>query len=364
MGWYTTLLVCAAFGYDLTSSRDSRASAWLRDEFNASASSVLSGRQLANLAGRHPSKVSKIEYGKQTPSEDDVWTWCAHTAAPNRTSDLIAALRNIDAAYPDWRRARQAGIRLEEKKIQAIEAETKLIRGYDPALIPGLLHTPEYAAAIFRQVAEFNRVPSDADDAVAARMNRQQQYLYRGDRRVHYLVGEAALYTTVGDDGVMFGQLDRLMTAMSLPRVFLGIVPLTSSYVVSATNFVIYDNPRCDDGGNLSSIDGHPAERDRRLRPRLRIAGQPVRDRRSSASADRDSPRQAAQCIRRAQQLASALDDDRVPGIGTGDEASQPRRTDRCRVRTIYSIRWSTLRTGRIARSSPDRSAGRPSNRS
>ncbi|MBL1079142.1 helix-turn-helix domain-containing protein [Nocardia sp. 2] len=202
----------------------------------------LSGRRLAESAGWHPSKVSKIEYGRQTPSEDDVRIWCDRTGALDRVSDLVAALRNVDAAYLDWRRTLQAGIRREQQKIQTIEAETKLIRGYDPTLIPGLLHTPEYAAAIFQQVAEFNRAPRDIDDAVAARMNRQQQYLYRGDRRVHYLIGEPALYTTAGDDNVMFGQLDRLMTALSLPRVLLGIIPVMSHYRVSATNFVIYDS--------------------------------------------------------------------------------------------------------------------------
>ncbi|WP_327139191.1 helix-turn-helix domain-containing protein [Nocardia sp. NBC_01327] len=202
----------------------------------------LSGRQLAELAGWHPSKVSKIEYGKQAPTEDDIRTWCTLTNAETHTADLVASLRNIDAAYLEWRRSLGAGIRRAQQKVYDIESATTLIRGYDPALIPGLLHTPEYAEAIFRQVADFNETPNDAEEAVAARMDRQQRYLYRGNRRVHYLIGEQALYTTVGDDDVMFGQLDRLLTAMSLPRVLLGIIPLMAQYLVSATNFIIYDN--------------------------------------------------------------------------------------------------------------------------
>jgi transcriptional regulator with XRE-family HTH domain len=35
----------------------------------------LTGRQLALLAGWPNSKVSKIEYGKQTPTEDDIRLW-------------------------------------------------------------------------------------------------------------------------------------------------------------------------------------------------------------------------------------------------------------------------------------------------
>ncbi|MBF6068183.1 MULTISPECIES: helix-turn-helix domain-containing protein [Nocardia] len=201
----------------------------------------LSGSQLAERAGWQPSKVSKIEHGKQTPTEDDIRAWCQHTDATAHVPDLIATLRNIDAAYLEWRRILGTGIRRRQRHASAVEADTKLIRGYDPALIPGLLHTPEYAAAIFRQVIEFNQIPNDVDAAVAARMERQQQFLYRGDHKVHYLIGEQALYTTVGDNDVMLGQLDRLMTAMTLPRVVLGIVPRTAPYRVSATNFVIYD---------------------------------------------------------------------------------------------------------------------------
>ncbi len=185
--------------------------------------------------------MSKIEYGKQTPTEDDVRTWCAHTGAEHHVADLIASLRNIDAAYLEWRRILNTGVRRRQRHAATVESETRLIRGYDPALIPGLLHTPEYAEAIFRQVIEFNQVPNDVEAAVAARMDRQQQFLYRGDHKVHYLIGEQALYTTVGDDSVMLGQLDRLLTAMSLPRVVHGIVPMMSGYRVSAINFVIYD---------------------------------------------------------------------------------------------------------------------------
>ncbi|WP_309234669.1 helix-turn-helix transcriptional regulator [Nocardia sp. XZ_19_385] len=201
----------------------------------------LTGRQLATSAGWHPAKISKIEHGKQTPTEDDVRAWCNHTRSPHHVADLIATLRHLDAAYIEWRRICATGTRRRQQQSVSLEAETKLIRGYDPGLVPGLLHTPEYAGAILRQVADFYRTPNDVETAVAVRMERQQRYLYRGDHRVHYLIGEQALYTTVGDDDVMLGQLDRLLIAIALPRVELNIVPLASNYVVPQTNFVIYD---------------------------------------------------------------------------------------------------------------------------
>ncbi|WP_338036331.1 helix-turn-helix domain-containing protein [Nocardiopsis kunsanensis] len=35
----------------------------------------LSGRELAARAGRHPSKVSRLEHGKQTASTEDLHSW-------------------------------------------------------------------------------------------------------------------------------------------------------------------------------------------------------------------------------------------------------------------------------------------------
>ncbi len=57
----------------------------------------LTGRQLALLAGWPNSKVSKIEYGKQTPTEDDIRQWCEHCRAYNQLADLIATVRHIEA---------------------------------------------------------------------------------------------------------------------------------------------------------------------------------------------------------------------------------------------------------------------------
>src|SRR4051812_22751947 len=64
----------------------------------------LTGTRLALLAGWHSSKVSKIEYGKQAPSEEDLRTWCGHCGALDQVDDLIATARDIEAMYVDWRR--------------------------------------------------------------------------------------------------------------------------------------------------------------------------------------------------------------------------------------------------------------------
>jgi hypothetical protein len=115
------------------------------------------------------------------------------------------------------------------------------MRWYEPLLVPGILHTVEYATAIMRRVIDFYQIPDDLDAGVAARMERQQT-LYRGDHRFHFIIAQQALLTNVGDTSVMTGQLDRLLTIMSLPRIRLGIIPARADYQVPTNQFIMFDD--------------------------------------------------------------------------------------------------------------------------
>lgn len=201
----------------------------------------LNGRQLADLAGWHSSKVSKIEYGKQTPSEDDIRTWCLHTNSGDQITDLIATVRHIEAMYVEWRRVLGTGTRRRQQSFRELEEQTQLMCWYEPLLIPGILHTAEYAAAILRRVIDFYQVPDDLEEGVAARMERQQ-ILYRGNHRFHFILAHQALLTKVGDTAVMIGQLDRLLATISLSRVTFGIIPPQAEYRVPTNQFIMFDN--------------------------------------------------------------------------------------------------------------------------
>ncbi|MFD4438964.1 DUF5753 domain-containing protein [Nocardia sp. NPDC058519] len=201
----------------------------------------LTARRLAQLADWHESKVSRTEYGKQTPSEADLRAWCEHTGSHDQLADLVATLRNIEAAYMEWKRVLGAGTRRRQKMSVRLEGDTRSIRWYEPTIVPGLLQTADYAEGILSKVIEFYSIPDDLADGVAARIERQR-VLYRGDRRFSFIIAEQVLHTTVTDEHVMLGQLDRLLTVMSLPRVVLGIVPADALYAgPSWTGFSIFD---------------------------------------------------------------------------------------------------------------------------
>ncbi|MEU5763556.1 helix-turn-helix transcriptional regulator [Nocardia sp. NPDC047648] len=203
----------------------------------------VSGTELARRAGWHQTKVSKIEYGKTKPTDADIHAWCAHTGAENQIPDLIATLRNVEAAWLEWRRVLGTGTKRRQQASIKLEAKTEVMRVYHPFLIPGLLQTAEYAEGVLRSVVEFQQVPNDVDEGVSKRMERQQ-ILYRRNHRFHFVIAEQALLTTVGNEQTMIGQLDRLLAVIGMPRVALGIVPAGSPYRVSMTNFTIFDNTR------------------------------------------------------------------------------------------------------------------------
>ncbi|WP_280315735.1 helix-turn-helix domain-containing protein [Nocardia abscessus] len=212
----------------------------------------ISGRELASREGWHESEVSRIEHGRNTPSSDDIRAYCNHCRAHEQLPDLLATLHNIDAAYLEYRRLLSAGVKRGQQLYAKLEAEAKLIRTYDPQIIPGLLQTAEYAEAKLRSVIEFYHLPNDLDAGVSKRIERQQ-VLYRRDHRFHFVISERSLYTTVGDDDVMRGQLDRLHSIIGMPRVTFGIVPLTAEAKVVLENFTMFDN-------RMVKVEGHTAE--------------------------------------------------------------------------------------------------------
>ncbi|WP_319461218.1 helix-turn-helix transcriptional regulator [Micromonospora sp. RTP1Z1] len=189
----------------------------------------LTGRALAAGAGWHYTKVSKLEHGVINASEEDVRTWCRLCGADDQAADLIAVVRSIDTMFVEWRRLLRSGTRTRQRESVRFEADTKLFRAFEPQVIPGLLQTAEYAAAILSAFIDFHDLPDDVEEGVAARMERQS-ILYRGDHRFHMVFCQAALTLGVAPPDVLAGQLDRLLALSTLPRVHLGVIPTRAAH--------------------------------------------------------------------------------------------------------------------------------------
>lgn len=202
----------------------------------------LSGKELAESLSWVGSKISKIENGRQTPTDDDIKDWTRATKSEDQTANLLAALHNLEQQHAEWQRVLKAGMKSHQLTLSQLDERTKFYRGFENTVIPGLTQTPEYARARFAQVVMVHKVPNDINDAVKARMQRQEM-LYRPDKRFHFVITEAALrYRLVGRD-IMIGQLDRLMAMTSMRNVKLGIIDFKTQYVTDPRHgFWIYDD--------------------------------------------------------------------------------------------------------------------------
>jgi transcriptional regulator with XRE-family HTH domain len=201
----------------------------------------LTARALAAAANWHFTKVSKIENGARTPSELDIHTWCRLCHAEDQIPGLIAAARSVESMYAEWRRQMRAGMRHSQAARLPVYQRTRLFRLYEPGLIPGIFQTAQYAAAVISSFMKFSGIATDVEEAVAARMEWQK--IIYSDREFQVVLEEQALRTRAGSQEVMTGQLDRLLAVMSLPRVWLGIIPSAAERtVMPSAGFVIFDD--------------------------------------------------------------------------------------------------------------------------
>src|SRR5947209_8541657 len=105
----------------------------------------LNGRELAKEAGWTPSKVSKLEAGRQTPSDNDLQNWSRVCGQPAVIPELVASLRSLEQQYVEFRRMFRTGLPSRQRTIGELETKTKLTRNFEPCFVPGLLQTAEYA---------------------------------------------------------------------------------------------------------------------------------------------------------------------------------------------------------------------------
>ncbi|WP_214103874.1 helix-turn-helix domain-containing protein [Acrocarpospora catenulata] len=190
----------------------------------------LSGKELAKQAGWQASKVSKIELGKQTPTDSDIRLWVKLADASDKERDLIAELRSLESKYMEWKRRLHAGVKNRQEEIRQLESQVTRIRAFQCSVIPGLLQIPPYIRERFKQSVKTWGAPDDIEEGIRARL-RRQDVLYVAD--THIVMTEAALRYGTAPKEILIEQLDRLSVATSLPRLKLGIIPLRASYPVT-----------------------------------------------------------------------------------------------------------------------------------
>jgi transcriptional regulator with XRE-family HTH domain len=206
-------------------------------------SAGLTGVSLAVQANWHASKSSRLMTGRTPPSPSDIVTWCRICRAEEQTQDLLAEARSVNLMYLELRRREQAGLKRPQEVYDDEFVRARRFRVYCSDVIPALLQTHAYAAALLSCIARFRGAPDDSAAAATARVVRSA-IIRRPGRTFAFLVEEAALRHRVGDAAIMTEQLGYLLAAMAFPAVSLGVVPLSADRcdVLPSASFSLFDD--------------------------------------------------------------------------------------------------------------------------
>ncbi|MFC9271321.1 helix-turn-helix domain-containing protein [Streptomyces zhihengii] len=202
----------------------------------------LTVRALAAACGWAPSKVSKLENGKQTATGGDLDAWAAGVGQPSAAAELRGRLAGLESTYRSWRRQLAGGHRAVQDALGAQHERTTMFRGFSSAVVPGVFQTAEYARSVMSRYASLHGVDRDIEAGVTSRLRRQEG-LYTPGRRYRVLIGEAALHTRICSPAVLADQLDRLLSVNGLTTVELGVIPLTADVqIATGDDFWIHDD--------------------------------------------------------------------------------------------------------------------------
>lgn len=177
----------------------------------------ISGDQLARATGRRVSQstISRIERGVGLPDPVAVREMAAALGADEgQVQELVERAERLHDRLTDWRPT-AAGLASRQKTTADWEAATRVVRDFQPALLPGLLQTSGYAKAtlqVFQRYASRpagGRVDAAILAAVSARIRRQEALADRS-KSFSFVITESVLRNRMCPPGEMLAQVHHL----------------------------------------------------------------------------------------------------------------------------------------------------------
>ncbi|KJY40155.1 helix-turn-helix transcriptional regulator [Streptomyces sp. NRRL S-495] len=179
----------------------------------------LSGDRLARRCGLSQSTISKIETGRKIPRPTEVESILrALGVAPGAAEEIMSLARVANTEWQGVRASLRRGLEKRQTELSALEASATVFRYFLPAMVTGLLATPEYVRA------GLAHSPGDTASVVARKLERQA-VLYDTAKSFTFLLTEQAVRWAVVPPMAMSVQVERLVALSRLPNVRIGIVP-------------------------------------------------------------------------------------------------------------------------------------------
>ena len=198
-----------------------------------------SGDAVAAALKWSPSKISRYERARTglRPREVERLLDYYEITGPRRA--LLLGLAE-DAAQKGWWEEYADSLSEDYKQFIGLEHEATSMAIWHVDVVTGLLQTEEYARHIIGSYSQVEPVaPGMIGRLVRVRM-RRQQVLDRDGLQLSVVLDESVLKRRIGDDAVMYDQLQRLVKEADRPNLTLQVLPLDAQHSVFGESFVIF----------------------------------------------------------------------------------------------------------------------------
>ena len=169
------------------------------------------------------SRISRIETGKAVLSKLELSTWMDACGITDQRLRAGLTELNAQGRKKGWWQKRGDLIPPNLQEAIDLEQTASVIFEHRQAFIPGLLQTPDYAAAMIRAFPLVGN--ATVDEAVQVRMTRQEVLSRPNAPQAFWILDEAALHREVGGPEVMAGQLQKLLDVRNPPHLNIQVLP-------------------------------------------------------------------------------------------------------------------------------------------
>jgi transcriptional regulator with XRE-family HTH domain len=226
-----------------------------------------SGDAVATALRWSASKISRYERARTGLRPQEVARLLDYYQITGPRRELLLGLAE-DAARKGWWEEFSESLSEDYKQFIGFEHEAASMAIWHVDVVTGLLQTEAYARHI---ISSYSRVepmpPGMIGRTVGVRM-RRQQVLDRDDLRLSVVLDESVLKRRIGDEALMYEQLQRLVRDGDRPNLTLQILPLGGQHTVFGESFVIFGFR--DDADLAADDDGEAPQRDVVITEQLR----------------------------------------------------------------------------------------------
>ena len=198
-----------------------------------------SGDAVAAALKWSPSKISRYERARTGLRPREVARLLDYYQVTGPRRALLLGLAE-DAAQKGWWDEFADSLSEDYQQFIGLEHEAASMAIWHVDVVTGLLQTEAYARHIIGSYSRVEPVaPGLIGRMVKVRM-RRQQVLDREDLQLTVVLDESVLKRRIGDESVMYEQLQRLALEADRPNLTLRILPLDTQHTVFGESFVIF----------------------------------------------------------------------------------------------------------------------------